>query len=55
VTGNRAKPTVVLTQLGSINVAPLPPHFEQRADWRSMSLDASGPRGMTNGAIVLGA
>jgi hypothetical protein len=30
LTGNGAKPTVVLTQLGSMSVAPLVPHFEQR-------------------------
>jgi hypothetical protein len=35
----------VLTQLGSIKVAPLWPHFEQRADRRSMSLDVFGPIG----------
>jgi hypothetical protein len=43
LTGNGAKPTGVLTQLGNINVAPLAPHFEQRPDRRSISLDASRP------------
>jgi hypothetical protein len=55
LTGYGAKPTIVLTQLGSISVAPLAPHFEQRAHRRSMSLDASGPQRMTNGAIAIGA
>jgi hypothetical protein len=54
LTGNVAKPTVALIQLGSIKVAPLAPHFEQRADRRSMSLDASGPHRITKGAIAVG-
>jgi hypothetical protein len=54
LTGNGAKPTVVLTQLGNINVAPLAPHFEQGAAQRSMSLDASGPQRITKGAIAIG-
>jgi hypothetical protein len=55
LTGKGAKPTVVLTQLGSIKVAPLAPHFEQREDRRSMSLDASGPQRMIRGANAIGA
>jgi hypothetical protein len=55
LTGNGANPTVVQTQLGSMSVAPLAPHFEQRAERRSMSLDASGPQRMISGAIAIGA
>jgi hypothetical protein len=55
LTGNGAKPTIVLDQLGSMSVAPLAPHLEQRADRRSMSLDVSGPQRMTRGAIAIGA
>jgi hypothetical protein len=38
-----------------MSVAPLAPHFEQRADRRSMSLEASGPQRMISGAIAIGA
>jgi hypothetical protein len=55
LTGNGAKPTVVQTQLGNINVAPLAQHFEQRADRRSMSLEASGPQRMIRSASAIGA
>jgi hypothetical protein len=50
LTGNGAKPTVVLTQLDSMSVAPLVPHFVQRAERRNISLDASGPQRMISGA-----
>jgi hypothetical protein len=38
-----------------MSVVPLAAHFEQRADRRSKSLDASGPQRMTSGAIAIGA
>ena len=40
--------------LGCVSVAPLWPHFEQRARWRSTSLDAPAPHRMTNGAMGIG-
>jgi hypothetical protein len=38
-------PTCIPAQLGCCRTAPLRPHLVQRADRRSMSLDASGPIG----------
>ena len=43
--GNGATPMSPPTQPGSCSVAPLPPHLEQRARWRSTSLDHLGPSG----------
>jgi len=41
------------TQLGACRVAPLRPHFWQRAHRRSMSLDVSGRQRMMSGARAI--
>jgi hypothetical protein len=53
--GNGNHPIPLPPQLGCCNVAPLRPHFMQRADRRSMSLDVSAPHRMINGVTAIGA
>jgi hypothetical protein len=38
-----------------MSIAPLPPQCVQRADWRSLSLDASAPQRIINGTKASGA
>src|SRR5262245_33649697 len=45
----------VVEQPGTCSVAPLWPQTVQRAQWRSLSLEASAPQRMINGAIAKGA
>jgi hypothetical protein len=54
-TGNGAVPTWELTQLGVRSVAPFRPQQLHFADFLSISLDASTPQRMMNGASATGA
>jgi len=53
--GNGAVLVSLLIQLGVVNVAPLRPHFEQRAHARSLSLDVSAPQRIISGTYAIGA
>jgi hypothetical protein len=48
-------PVVESCQLGNISVAPLLPQQVHRADRQSLTLDASAPHRITNGASAMGA
>jgi hypothetical protein len=54
-TGQGAKLICSPIKPGCCSVAPLVPHFVQRAQRRSLSLDVSGPHRIISGAYAIGA
>jgi hypothetical protein len=53
--GNGSKPTPLPAQLGCCRLAPLRPQALQRAERRSMSLEASSPLRIISGVNAIGA
>ena len=54
LTGNGSNPTWPPIHPGCCRTAPFRPHFEQRADRRSMALEASGPHRMMKDTNAMG-